>query len=79
MAPKNSNGYVTYRWLFATAMSVLGLTFIATTFVLSAHAERPHKDAISRQDLEAKDKLSDERHRQVIKRLDTIETMLRNR
>lgn len=75
----NSNHYVTHRWLFATSLSVLAVAVAAMTFVVDSHADRPHRGAITRSEMEARDKMNDERHREIIKRLDMIDTMLRNR
>lgn len=75
----NANHYVTHRWLFGTAISVLGIALVTMTFVLSLHADNPHKGTITRSEMQARDKMSDERHKQIIKRLDQIESMLRNR
>ena len=75
----NSNHYVTHRWLFATAFSGLAIAAAAMTLVVGVHADRPHKETITRSEMQARDKMSDERHREIIKRLDMIESMLRNR
>ena len=75
----NDNRYVTHRWLFATAFSGLAIAAAAMTLVVGVHADRPHKGTITRSEMQARDKMSDERHREIIKRLDMIESMLRNR
>ena len=76
---QNANHYVTHRWLFATALSVLAVAVAAMTFIVGLHADHPHKGAITRSEMASRDRLNDERHKQIIKRLDMIESMLRNR
>ena len=75
----NANHYVTHRWLFATAFSGLAIAAAAMTLVVGVHADRPHKETITRSEMQARDKMSDERHREIIKRLDQIESMLRGK
>ena len=76
---QNANHYVTHRWLFATAFSGLAIAAAAMTLVVGVHADRPHKGTITRSEMASRDRLNDERHKQIIKRLDMIESMLRNR
>jgi hypothetical protein len=74
-----SCAYVTHRWLAATAVSVLGIALALSTVILGLHAENPHKGAVRGSEMATRDKLQDERHKEVMKRLDTIEGILRKR
>lgn len=52
MADHEHNNYVTFRWLFGTALTCIGLGITVNATILKFHLSNPHPQAAEEKDLD---------------------------